>query len=52
MAYGASDDLDMAWIQEVNSQLLIPNPLFLLQVSPKECIKRLNLRGNQRDHFK
>ncbi|MBI2041716.1 MAG: dTMP kinase [Candidatus Nealsonbacteria bacterium] len=42
VAYGASEIKDMDWLIELNRLFIAPDITFLLKVSPKICIERIN----------
>ncbi len=42
VAYGASAKEDLEWFLEINKPFLLPDITFLIKVSPKECISRIN----------
>ncbi len=50
-AYGASDGLDLNWLIKINSDFLMPDITFILKVSPKICIERINKRGTKKELF-
>lgn len=50
-AFGASVQLDLEWLIEINNQFLYPDTTFLLKVSPKVCIERIQKRGKLIDLF-
>ncbi len=41
IAYGAIDITDVDWLFEINRSFLIPDLTFYLDVSPAECVKRM-----------
>ncbi len=50
-AFGSADGADLEKIIELNNQFLLPDICFLLKVSPKECIKRIEKRGEPKTLF-
>ena len=44
-AYGASDGLDLEWLISINNEFLLPDVTFLLKVSPRICLSRIEKRG-------
>ncbi|MFH1036931.1 MAG: dTMP kinase [Patescibacteria group bacterium] len=42
MAYGSLDIKDKKWLVDLNRNFLYPDITFLLKVSPKVCIERIN----------
>ena len=44
-AYGASEGLSLRHLIKLNQNFLLPDLTFILKVSPKECIKRIEKRG-------
>lgn len=43
--YGTADGLDLEWLIKINNDFLLPNLTFILKVSPKICIQRIEKRG-------
>jgi len=50
VAYG-SLDLDRNWLLEINDQFILPDLIILLQVSPRECLKRMHENRFQLELF-
>ena len=50
-AYGASDGLDMEKLIKMNDSFLLPDRTFILKVSPKTCMERINKRGTKQELF-
>lgn len=50
-AFGSADGADLEKIIELNNQFLLPDICFLLKVSPKECIRRIEKRGEPKTLF-
>lgn len=52
-AYGAADGLNLQWLIKINDKFLLPDLTFILKVSPKICIKRIEKRnkGKERTLF-
>ncbi len=44
-AFGAADGLDLKWLIKINDDFLLPDLTFILKVSPKICIQRIEKRG-------
>lgn len=44
-AFGSSDGLDLEWLIKLNDNFLLPDVAFILKVSPRVCIERINKRG-------
>ncbi len=44
-AFGASEGLSLKKLIKLNQNFLLPDLTFILKVSPKECIKRIEKRG-------
>lgn len=51
IAYGYSDGLDVEQLIEMNKDFLLPDLTILINVSPKECIKRIEARGEIKELF-
>ena len=50
-AFGTAHGSDLETLIELNSNFLYPDIIFLLQVKPKICIKRIEERGSHKDLF-
>lgn len=50
-AYGLSDGLDLNWLIKINDKFLLPDITFILKVSPKICLSRIERRGSARTLF-
>ena len=50
-AFGASDGLDLEWLIKINNEFLLPDLAFILKVSPKTCVKRIERRGEGKKLF-
>lgn len=50
-AFGVSDGLDLQWLIKMNDEFLLPDMTFILKVSPKTCIKRIESRGEGKKLF-
>lgn len=51
VCFGASDGLDLEWLINLNSNFLLPNLIFFLEVKPEICIQRIEKRGSLRELF-
>ena len=51
IAYGYSDGLEVAILKEMNNHFLLPDLTILIDVSPNECIKRIEKRGQIKELF-
>jgi len=51
IAYGHSDGLDASVLIEMNKNFLLPDATIVINVSPKECIKRIEKRGEAKELF-
>ncbi len=52
IAFGARGNLEFSWLEGLyKNDFGIPDIVFLLKVSPKECIKRIESRGNEKELF-
>lgn len=50
-AFGTSDGLDLEQLIKLNDNFLLPDLTFILKVSPKVCIERINQRGKAKTLF-
>jgi len=50
-AYGVANGLDLEWLIEINNSFLLPDIIFLLEVKPEVCIKRIEGRGLEKTLF-
>ncbi len=50
-AFGAADGLDLEWLIEINNSFLLPDIIFLLEVKPEACIKRIEGKGLKKTLF-
>jgi dTMP kinase len=50
-AYGTADGLDLEWLIKLNDEFLLPDLIFILKVSPKECMRRIKKRNKNRTLF-
>jgi dTMP kinase len=50
-AYGASDGLDVEHLINLNNNFLLPDETFILKVSPKTCMERIQKRGTKQELF-
>lgn len=51
IAYGYSDGLDVNVLIEMNRKFLLPDATIVIDVSPAECIKRIERRGQVKELF-
>ncbi len=51
IAYGHSDGLDVAVLKAMNNEFLLPDATIVVNVSPEECIHRIEKRGQQIELF-
>lgn len=51
IAYGYSDGLNVKELVRMNDDFLLPDLTILIDVSPKECIKRIKKRGGAKELF-
>ena len=51
IACGASDGLNVDELVGMNSSFLLPDVTILIDVSPKECIRRIEKRGEAKELF-
>lgn len=51
IAYGFSDDLDVDELVKMNAEFLLPDVTLLIDVTPEECIKRIEKRGEVKELF-
>jgi len=51
IAYGYSDGLDVEELVKMNGNFLLPDLTILIDVSPTECIKRIEKRGQIQELF-
>ena len=51
IAYGTSDGLNMDTLIKMNGDFLLPDLTIYLDVSPEECIKRIEKRGEAKELF-
>jgi len=51
IAYGYSDGLDENLLIEMNKDFLLPDATIVIDVSPAECIKRIEKRGQAKELF-
>lgn len=51
IAYGHSDGLDVNELMKMNENFLLPDVTILINVSPEECIKRIEKRGQAKELF-
>lgn len=51
LAYGYSDGLDIEVLKKMNTDFLIPDITLLIDVSPDECIRRIEARGEAKELF-
>ncbi|OGZ73439.1 MAG: dTMP kinase [Candidatus Staskawiczbacteria bacterium RIFCSPLOWO2_01_FULL_38_12b] len=51
IAYGHSDDLDVFELVKMNKDFLLPDATIVINVSVKECIKRIEKRGEAKELF-
>jgi dTMP kinase len=50
-AYGRSSGIDLDWLIEINNEFLLPDLTFILKVSPKVCLERIEKRGEAKTLF-
>lgn len=50
-AYGYSDGLDVDLLIKLNDNFLLPDLTIIVDVLPENCIKRIENRGEQKEHF-
>jgi len=50
-AYGAAEGQDLKWLMKINSNFLLPDLTFILKVSPRVCMKRIEGRGRPKSIF-
>ena len=50
-AYGASDGLDVDLLIKMNEQFLLPDLTIIVDVSPANCMERINSRGEAKELF-
>jgi len=48
VAYGSAEIQNYEWLKELNSRFLLPDLTILVEVSPEECLERIE---NSRPHF-
>ena len=51
LAFGSADGLDFDELRKMNQDFLLPDITIFLNVSPEECIKRIEARGEQKELF-
>ncbi len=51
LAFGSADGLDFEELRKMNQDFLLPDVTIFLNVSPEECIKRIEARGEQKELF-
>lgn len=49
--FGASDGLDIDYLIKLNDNFLLPDATFILKVSPRVCMERIEKRGTTRTLF-
>ena len=50
-AYGASAGLDMNVLIDLNKEFLLPDATVVVDVSPENCVKRIEGRGEEKEFF-
>jgi dTMP kinase len=50
-AYGKSEELDLEWLIKMNDEFLLPDITFILKVSPRVCVQRIEERGEGKQFF-
>lgn len=50
-AYGAAEGLNLNWLIKINKGFLYPDLVFLLNVDPRICLKRIEKRGIKKTLF-
>jgi dTMP kinase len=50
-AFGTASGVDYKYIAELNKDFLLPNLVFFLDVSPKNCLQRIERRGREKELF-
>jgi dTMP kinase len=50
-AYGKSEGLDLEWLIKMNNEFLLPDITFILKVSPRVCVQRIEERGEGKQFF-
>lgn len=51
IAYGTAAGLNTKMLMELNDHFLLPDATIVISVSPKECIKRIEARGEGKELF-
>lgn len=51
IAYGTADGLEMETLVNMNKDFLLPDATIIINVSPKECIRRIEERGQIKELF-
>ena len=51
LAFGSADGLDFEELRKMNQDFLLPDATIFLNVSPEECMKRIEARGEQKELF-
>jgi len=51
LAFGSSDGVDLEWLTKLNDGFLLPDIAFILKVSPKICVERIDKRGTAKTLF-
>lgn len=50
-SFGAAEGTDLKWLFEINKEFLLPDLTFLLRVTPKICIERIQARNKPNQLF-
>ena len=50
-AFGVASGVKLKWLIHINSDFLLPDLAFILRVSPKICVERIEKRGKRRTFF-
>jgi len=50
-AFGVASGVELKWLIHINSDFLLPDLAFILRVSPKICVERIEKRGKRRTLF-
>ncbi len=51
IAYGHAEGLDVALLTGMNSNFLLPDITFVIDVSVESCLKRIEGRGEDKEYF-
>jgi len=50
-AFGASDGVNLDWLIKLNDNFLLPDITFILRVTPRVCVERIDKRGTTKTLF-